>query len=283
MESLLGEDWQRAEIAAGKLADSHERFWSWLGSFNLATTHLCRGQAGKALARLDEAARAYSDAPHLIASARTAIAQVLIDLGRADEALPQARRAMGSVRDGFLGTEAMFLFGLAHLKHRDLETATQVAERLAQDAEPTGAEWAAARGLHLAAEIALSSGSMETAIRDLERALGKLATVSLPGLSAPTPQIPIRFSLATACRISHRADGAIRELGVIVEDRRGLLNWPIAYVRSFYFLGKEQQIRGDVSAARKWFQRFVNLWRGGDLDVQRVAEAERFLQGKSDD
>ena len=57
--------------------------------------------------------------------------------------------------------------------------------------------------------------------------------------------------------------------------------YPIQYRRSFYFLGTLHEKRGDMAKARDAYRRFVRYWKDGNLDRERVAEAERKLQGQS--
>ena len=53
---------------------------------------------------------------------------------------------------------------------------------------------------------------------------------------------------------------------------------PIEYVRSWYFLGKIHERRGDARKAREAYRRFVGYWKDGDLDRDRVAEVEQKLR-----
>jgi hypothetical protein len=53
--------------------------------------------------------------------------------------------------------------------------------------------------------------------------------------------------------------------------------YPVQFVRSFYFLGTLHEKRGDMAKARDAYRRFVRYWKDGDLDRERVAEAERKL------
>ncbi len=50
---------------------------------------------------------------------------------------------------------------------------------------------------------------------------------------------------------------------------------PIPYVRSFYFLGKIHENRGDMDKARECYRRFIEYWKDGDIDRERVEEAKR--------
>ena len=50
---------------------------------------------------------------------------------------------------------------------------------------------------------------------------------------------------------------------------------PIEYVRSFYFLGRIYEQQGDAAKSREAYRRFVGYWKDGDLDRDRIAEAQK--------
>jgi hypothetical protein len=54
---------------------------------------------------------------------------------------------------------------------------------------------------------------------------------------------------------------------------------PVPFVRSFYFLGQLYEKRGDTVEAREAYRRFVGYWKDGDLDRDRIAEAQNKLGG----
>jgi hypothetical protein len=49
-------------------------------------------------------------------------------------------------------------------------------------------------------------------------------------------------------------------------------------VRSFYYLAKVHEKRGDKAKAREYFQRFFDFWKDGDLDRGLVEEARLALR-----
>ena len=49
---------------------------------------------------------------------------------------------------------------------------------------------------------------------------------------------------------------------------------PVEFVRSFYFLGKINENRGDMEKAREYYRRFYEYWKDGDMDRERVDEAK---------
>ena len=50
---------------------------------------------------------------------------------------------------------------------------------------------------------------------------------------------------------------------------------PIEFVRSFYFLGRIYEQQGDTAKSREAYRRFVGYWKDGDLDRERIAEAQK--------
>jgi len=57
------------------------------------------------------------------------------------------------------------------------------------------------------------------------------------------------------------------------------LNTPVAYVRSVYFLAQIHERRGERDKARALYRRFLEYWENGELDRERVADAQKKLSG----
>ena len=53
---------------------------------------------------------------------------------------------------------------------------------------------------------------------------------------------------------------------------------PVPYVRSFYFLGKIHEIRGEKRESLEHYKCFFSMWKGGDIDTGRLAEVESKLE-----
>ena len=67
----------------------------------------------------------------------------------------------------------------------------------------------------------------------------------------------------------------------IIEAGVERVEWPVLYVRSFYFLGKIHENRDDMDNARKYYRRFYEYWKDGDMDRERVQEARRKISNKA--
>jgi len=63
----------------------------------------------------------------------------------------------------------------------------------------------------------------------------------------------------------------------VAESTTEHVSWPIPYVRSFYFLGKIHENRGEMEKAREYYRRFYEYWKDGDMDRERVEEAKSKL------
>ncbi len=72
-------------------------------------------------------------------------------------------------------------------------------------------------------------------------------------------------------------DEAARWFERIAKSADERMEWPIPYVRSFYFLGRHYESLGDAARAREHYRRFVEYWKDGDLDRKRVEEAKSKL------
>ena len=74
-------------------------------------------------------------------------------------------------------------------------------------------------------------------------------------------------------------ESASRWFRRITELTTERLNWPIPYVRCFYFLGKIHENRGEMEKAREYYRRFYEYWKDGDFDRERVGEALSKIKG----
>ena len=66
------------------------------------------------------------------------------------------------------------------------------------------------------------------------------------------------------------ATEAFRKIVTFTVER---VQYPVEYVRSFYFLGRLAEESGDTAKAKEYYGRFAGYWRDGDMDRDRVKEA----------
>lgn len=257
--SILHEEWKQAEVAAGRIAESPEPLWKWLGLLNLASTRLYRGRSQEALSLLDESAHAASPMRPMTAWSHALAAHVLLETGRPADGIERTRLAEREGAGERAEREAIFVGAVARARLGHWREAEEGVARLerALGARPAGTEmW---RVDHLSGEIALARGDSAAAVHSLGRALASL----------PDGEVRLWFSLASAYLAADEATQAEKWFERIVGSADEHLDWPIPYVRSFYFLGR--------LGSREHCRRFVTCWGEGDLDLERVAEAQSKL------
>lgn len=165
---------------------------------------------------------------------------------------------------------AVFLTAVAQARGGQLEGAETTRKKLSDMAETFPFDIEEKRRLHqLGAEIALARGNAEQAAAELEQAESMLPARGFGG----NQHVPIWYSLASAQLAAGNEAKAADWYQKIADSTTEHIDWPIPYVRSFYFLGKIHENRGDMEKARQYYRRFVDFWKDGDMDRKRVKEA----------
>ena len=119
--------------------------------------------------------------------------------------------------------------------------------------------------------------ALDPTLADLERGLplrhggGPLANVS-------SVFTMVRYTLGLAYLAAGRASDAEAPLRRVVESTTSRVGAPVEYVRAFYLLGMIYEQLGERPRAREHYARFLEHWRDGDLDRDKVADAERKLK-----
>jgi tetratricopeptide (TPR) repeat protein len=271
---VLREDWQQAERTAAEMAGREDPYDRWRGALSQARDALFQGGSEKALEHLAAAARAYAEPEAYTAMAHCWAADLLLDRGDAARALAEAQRAQRLAPDDwpqlqglFLAAQAQQALGrpaaadaiLAELKRRAAVTPNAVEERQIHRLE----------GL-----LALARGNPAGAVKALGRAASLLPPRGVEIHSHVQPDhVPIWFALGQAELASGHREQARRWFEKVAASGAEHIESPVAYVRSFYFLGRIHQQRGETGEARRRFTRFLAFWQGGDLDRPRIAEA----------
>ena len=272
---ILREEWKRAQAAAQSLEELPESVWKYRGSHLLAVTRLYQGRSREGLTFLGRA-RAYAESGTRKAQADTDAARLLLEEGQAARALERAQQAQREGKGNYPEWEGLFLAALAQARLGHREDAETTAEALRRNTESLPTEKEKRRYHHLAGELALGRGDARVAIKELEQAQSMLpARGPMPlFLVAPQPQhVPVWFSLATAYLAAGEEEKAAERFYHITESTTEHIFWPIPYVRSFYFLGKIHENRGEWDKSREYYRRFSDFWKDGDMDRKRVEEA----------
>ena len=98
-----------------------------------------------------------------------------------------------------------------------------------------------------------------------------------PPSSAAADATRIRFALGSAFLAAGNVAEASTRFQRIVESGVQRAGSPVEFVRSLYFLGQISEKQGDRDKARDYYRRFVEYWKNGDLDRERVADAQKKL------
>jgi len=270
---VLREDWEGARRVAREVATSEDPFWKFMGARREATTLLYRGRAVEALPMLEKASDAYAEPGTNSASARSYAAHILCEQGRPGEAIQEAKEAQRLGRGNAPEWEGLFYTAIAQAMLDRHDEAHKTAETLKLRTASLPTEKEVRRYSHLMGELALAHGESTAAIEALTKAESMLPPRGFPAVWNTAQHVPIWFSLAAAYLAVGDEAKAAEWFARITDSTTEHINWPIPYVRSFYFLGKFHENRGEMEKAREHYQRFVDHWKDGDLDREQVRES----------
>jgi tetratricopeptide (TPR) repeat protein len=211
--------------------------------------------------------------------AQARIQAAIVLLGRGEPALARAQAEAARREAGPLDVAQQALFWRARClavegRH---EEARAAADELRREISGWPVPWARRLLLLLEGDLAAARGGTEAAAREYAE-----AERLLPPLERPPPFKPdfirIRYALAETLLAQGREGEAARRFAFITEPKGARVYQPISYVRSFYFLGRIAEKQGDREGARKHYQRFLDYWKDGDADRERVADAQRKIE-----
>ncbi len=276
--AVLREDWREAEAAMKPLTTLRSPTSKWESLRRLALVSLYRGDTGKAVDLLDQAALLYEHPRSRSAAARTQAAHALLARQQNQRALELARQAQREGEGNYPEWEGLFYEALALAAMGRMKEAESFAVKLKERTQSMPTQKEARRHLFLAGELAFSRGETEVAIVELEKARSMLLPRGFAVVGKdPPPHVPIWFSLASAYLDAGQEEKASEWFARIVESENEHIWWPIPYVRSFYFLARVHESRGDTEVASEYYRRFYDYWKDGDLDRGRVEEARSKL------
>jgi tetratricopeptide (TPR) repeat protein len=114
-----------------------------------------------------------------------------------------------------------------------------------------------------------------TPLQEAEAALPVRSPIPFPR----SQHVPIWSALGRALFENGRPNEALPWFQKVASSGHEHLREPIDFVRSFYFLGRIYEQRGDMAKSREAYRRFVGYWKDGDIDRDRIAEAQRKIAG----
>jgi serine/threonine protein kinase/tetratricopeptide (TPR) repeat protein len=271
----LSERWDAAAGVAERMVNSPDLYVKRLGFRVKALRELYRGRSREALSALQAAE--IGEASTIRAQSNNVAAHVLLEAGRPADALVQAAIARRDGKWDFAQWDGLFFAALAQAKLDRWSEAEETAEELRRIAEPLPTESLKRLHHHLLGDLAIARGDAVRATEELERAQELLPARGFWRTAVVPDHAPIWFSLGSASLLAGRDEEAASYFRRILEHSTERVLWPILYVRSFYFLGKIHEKRGETEQAREYYRRFVEYWNDGDLDRERVEEAKSKL------
>jgi tetratricopeptide (TPR) repeat protein/TolB-like protein len=271
--------WPEADAVAEKqAAPTATAFDQWFGRIDLAVASLYRGQTAAAFTEIDRSVRLKGLSPTWRANSRAFAGSTFLDLSKPGDAVAQGQAGMADAenRPEEFGLLRLIAASQASLGRR--ADADGTLARLKQQADLLPGDHAQQRTvLWAAGEAALARGDASAAIAELEQAQAMLPAHGSMG--APSPHVPIWFSLASAYRAAGKDAEAARWYQRVADSGYEHVYSPIQYVRSFYFLGTLAEKQGNKEKARQYYQRFLSYWKNGDIDRDHVADAQRQIGG----
>jgi eukaryotic-like serine/threonine-protein kinase len=272
--AVLREDWPAAARHAARMAASGDPFGRWRGAASEARNLLLRGRSEEALARLDGVVAAYGEPDAASALGHCWKAELLLQKGDAARALAEAELARREGRAEWPELRGLFLAAQAQQALGNPGAARRLQQALAErsTADPNPVE---ERQLHfLAGLLALARGEPATAVETLGRAAALLPAKGVEFHWHIYPDhVPIWVALGEAELAAGRPARALSWFERAATSGSEHLEQPVPYVRSFYFLGRIHEQRGETEEARRSFARFRAFWAAGDLDRERLTEA----------
>ncbi len=271
---VLREDWQQAELEAARMREMADLFARWRGAVSTARNLTYRGRSEEALRFFDQAIGADPEPGPFTALSHCWKAELLLQRGEADQALPETDLARQAGLEEWPELLGLFLAALANQELGREVKASELESELRQRvvARPNVVEQ---RQLHhLSGRLALARGDLAAAVRALRDAESLLPPEGIEAHWHVYPvHVAIWSALGEAELAAGRPEAARGWFEKAVTSGAEHLESPVPYVRSFYFLGRIHRQLGDAAAADRYFERFLELWQGGDLDRRRLAEA----------
>jgi tetratricopeptide (TPR) repeat protein len=269
---VLMEDWQQASNAANQMTVSSNPALKLNGFRRLAIIQLYRGRSSETLFSLAKAIDAYEEPDQNTAWCHNTTARIRMEQNQPDLALERTQIAQRQAQGKYGEWKGLYLAALAQASLGRWDEAEATAGALKRKAEVLPTEKEKRRYHHLIGKLALMRVETEKAIAELERAESMLPP---RGFHLRARHVPIWFSLASAYMEAGDDSKAATWFQRVAESDAEHVWFPIPYVRSFYFLGKIHEDRGDMEKAREYYRRFYEYWKDGDMERDRVEEAKQ--------
>jgi len=273
---VLRQDWDGANRESERLLTFENPFARWRGNVSLARNALYHGRSSEALALLNEAIAASSQADRALA--RCFKAELLLAREENEEALEEARTAQEEGQGQWPELRSFYLAALAEQALGRPTAADSLLETLRQRWRRQSNAVEERQIHHLSGLLALARGDLETAVTNLERAAALLPVQGIEFTWHVFPDhVPIWTTLGAVEIAAGRPGAALVWLQKASASGSEHLEQPVPFVRSFYLRSLAHHQQGELDEARKSAEKFLGYWTGGDLDPGELAVATEML------
>ena len=191
-------------------------------------------------------------------------------IGKSREALEKLNKALEFVvetEDWSSERTVLSNISLAYIKLKSFDKAREVAEKLVELCQMSPNKKIIRMYDHLMGMIELENGNYLQAIESFKEA------VSLD----PSFFKSYLDSLGLAYFKSGDLDKAKSEYEKIMSCPRGIQEYDIDFVKSFYMLGKIYEEQDDSAKAIEHYEKFLDLWKDADPGIAEVEDARKRL------
>ena len=268
-------DWPAATAATERLGDSTDAWERWRAEAARSRLALLRGDAAAALTHLELATGAYEMADAQAAVSENWAARLLLQLDRPAEALERAERAIevGAEEFGELEGRLWRAVSLARLGRAEESARERAALEATWKGEPNRVERRLL--LRLDGLLAMERGAHEEAVRELRAAADLLPARGVEFHDHVLPDhLPIWFALGSALERAGQPEAAHEWFARVAGAGTERLPYPVVYLRGVYESARLEAEADRPEAAREAYRRFLDAWRDGELDRDRVAAAQ---------
>jgi tetratricopeptide (TPR) repeat protein len=267
--------WLEAGANAKQLTRSSVPKERWQGAAALSVLALYDGDLSTARAITDEALRR-ADSPDQRARARLFRAEIAADLGRAEEALAEVKKALAEApQDARIVAAAHSCRATCLARQGRPEAARLSRQKVETWLRSLPAPLAEPHRLQLEGELAWGEGDHARARDLLSRAAALLPEASI---ESKAPAARIHFALGRAALEEGRAEEARQAFARVVHGGLERLWEPIAYVRSLALLARLEADAGRTEEARRLYSLYLEHWAQGEIDTAEVERARKRLE-----
>jgi len=271
--------WLEAEANARQLTTSSDPRERWEGGAALAVLALYRGDLETARAITEEGLRV-ADSPDQRARVRLFRAEIAADLGQADEALAEVKRALAEApQDPGVIAAAHTCRATCLAREGKPKDAARSREEVEVWLRSLPAPLAEPHRLRLGGELALGEGDHARARELLTRAAALLPEATI---EHKAPAARIHFALGRAALKGGQLDAAREAFERVVNGGLERLWEPIAYVRSLALLAELEEKAGRAEEARRLYSLYLQHWENGEIDRAEVTAVRERLAALGD-